>query len=304
MIILAVVAGVGVWLIWSVVDSTFLSPRAALRQDISAAKARVGTWQKAVDDHDRVRHAIESVSTMSLGGTGEEVDHRLRARLNRLCEAVGLQSVTVGTGRMVVRESPAKSKFRGDLADEVDLVEVEGWVSGQGTLAQVLELVDRLEVEPWICRVELLRLEAKDNGRRFMTRIDLRTIYLPDATVEEPVFAEYDSNRRAVVVAAAASNPFSVPQTEMSQPPPAQSPNEQTPSGQWLVTGVVQGSAGTEVWLRHDRTGESVQLVVGDQLGSLMLVAADGEWAEFKENERNFFVQLGTLLDEQRNARP
>lgn len=304
MIILAIVAVVGAWMVWGIVDSTLFGPRAALRQDISEAKSRITNWRRAVDDHDRVRDAIAGVSAMSLGGTGEEVDHRLRARLNRLCEAVGLQSVTIGTGRMVVRESPAKSKFRGDLADEVDLVEVEGWVSGQGTLAQILELVDRLEVEPWICRVELLRLEAKDNGRIFMARIDLRTIYLPDATVEEPVFAEYDSSRRAVIVAAAASNPFSVPQPEVPSRPLPQPSNEQTPSGQWLVTGVVQGSGKTEVWLRHDRTGERVQLVAGDRLGSLMLVAADGEWAEFKENERNFFVQLGTLLDEQRNARP
>jgi hypothetical protein len=301
--VLAVLAGG--WALTGAARRVYLTPRAELRREIDAVRGRLEDRRAALASADDVRARLRAVVDRTLGSEVETVDHRLRARLNRIAEAVGLERPTVGTGRTGARLSPARGIFRGrhrDLRDEVDFVELEGWVSGEATFVQALGLVEAVHREPWPKHVDQVRLEAKDNGARFKVTVRLTTLLLPGL---EPARIDPDGApppappSLAAYAALGSVNPFHLPAaTPMAAPgaegaPPAASP---FPYEQWAVTGVARAGGGTEIWLLNRTSGESRRLTVGDRLGDAVLVAVEGDRIVFEIDDRRVVLAVGEPL--------
>jgi len=311
---IAVLAVVSLWMVRGVYRSMYAKPVEKLRGDIATAEKRLASYERSTADAPRLAQELRSFTNRTLGGTTEAVDAELRDRLNRIVEAVRLESGTVGTEAASRRPSPARSAFpkRGawkKLRDELDFIEVGGWISGEGTFAQAVELVDRIDAEPWIKRITQVRLDPKDNGGRFAVRVRLATLFLPGGATEAVAELSYDQQRLTRLASLVTSNPFRIP------PPPAPAvvatapPVKPTPPakprfpwGQWSLTGIADGPDGHEAWLLNRTSGESKRLAVGHSIGPASagaeMLAANGHWAEFQLGDQRFRVLVGTNLND------
>ena len=311
MMIIALIAGLLiVWGGWRSAETVYFAPRRDLIGQIDDARAAIERSTSRVAGMPALERQLTSYSDRTLGSDKEEVDAHLRRRLNRIAETVKIAGATVGTGGISSRQSPARRAFpRSDswktLRDEIDFVELDGWISGEGTLPQVVQLVDRIEAEPWLKRINQLRLDPKDNGRRFGFTVRLTTLYLPGASPAEVEPGNYDSARLQRLASLVQKNPFRVPAAKpkpapappavahQAPPPPPEFPYEQ-----WLVTGVARNQAGEEVWLRNSSTGETRRLRVGQTIGKAVFTALEGDSAVFRINNRHFLVQTGRNLSD------
>ena len=302
--LIVLVAALG-WLGWTPVRGMYLSDRVDLDQSILKLRDQVDRYRAGSDDHVIVTDAVRAYVDRTLGGDLESVDHELRTRLNRLGEEIGLESLSVSTGRVRRMESPARSDraFRrhSELREEIDFVEVEASISGQGSLDKVLQLVDRIERQQWLKRVVQVRLQPRDNGERFAVTVRLVTLFLPDRfpaamPVTEPRPGGLD--RLGPLVS---RNPFRLPPKTVkpapaaATPPPAVTPD---PLGSWTLTGVVSGPQGVEAWLLEAASGRSQRMLVGQTFEQLLLVGAVGETAEFQLGDEHFRVHVGRRLSE------
>ncbi len=302
--LIVLVAGVG-WLGWTPVRGMYLSERAELDQSILRLRDEVDRYKAGSDDHVAVTDALRAHVDRTLGGDLESVDHELRTRLNRLGEEIGLESLSVATGRVRRMESPARNDraFRRhpDLREEIDFVEVEASISGQGSLDEVLQLVHRIESQPFLKRVVQVRLQPRDNGERFVVTVRLVTLFLPDrfpAHVPETGSSPGGLEWLGPLVS---RNPFRLPPKTVepapaATPPPA--PDTPDPLGTWTLTGVVSGPEGVEAWLLEATSGRSRRMLVGQTIEELRLVAAGGETAEFQLGDERFRVHVGRRLSE------
>lgn len=297
------------------VDATFLSLRRDLIDQIDKAQAAIEKSRNRVKGRPALDRRIQSYADRTLGASREEVDARLRERLNRIAEAVGIESATVGTGAVSTKQSPARRAFPRSaswrkLREETDFVELTGWLAGQGSLAQIVRIVDQIEAEPWVKRVDQLKLDPKDNGERFGFTVRLTTLFLPGLEPAEADPAPYDAGRLEHFASLTTKNPFRVPEAAPAPPSPvaaAPAPPAQPagfPYGQWIVTGVARNQAGEEVWLRNAGSGETRRLAVGEKIGEAVFSGTKDDAALFKVADRLFMVPAGRNLNERLAVNP
>ena len=307
-IMLAVLAGL--WLLYGLANSVYLQKRAALVGQINSASAKISDYRKARNDESRIAAEIQSYADRTLGGKPETVDHQLRSRLNRLAEQfLQVQGRAVGTATATKdKDSPAKMVFgrsgvQKQLRDEIDFKELEGFISGSGTLEQVLHLVDSIEAEPWIKRIDEIKLDMRENGDKFDVSIHLTTLFLPD---HEPNPAHVPLAKTGgfdQYLALVQTNPFRKPppppmaSQAMTDPPVAAGPPP-FPYEQWGLTGIAQSPSGIEIWLLNHQTHESRRLGVGESLQDAVLVTTNGEAAEFRIGQQRFLVAVGKNLSD------
>lgn len=297
-------------LLWSATNRLYAAPRAELETDIADARANVEKYRTQLDDDRRVQETLRATVDRSLGADVETVDHRLRSRLNRIAESIALEGATVGTGNVSSLRSPARTAFprRGawkTLREAIDFVEVEAWVSGEGDLGKIVELVDRIDAEPWIKRINQVRIDPKENGTRFGVTVRLATLFLPGRTPAAGEIAPYDASRLDRFAALVGTNPFQLPAAAPAPPPTAQ-PVAATPSfpwRDWMLTGTAEGPSGPEAWIRNVATGATRQMAMGETIDRATLVAASDEWAEFDLKEKRFRVRVGTHLNDRQVIR-
>ncbi|MEM7227866.1 MAG: hypothetical protein AAF432_03535 [Planctomycetota bacterium] len=287
----------------------YFSPRAELKAEISELSGKLEGYRKVVNREPEQRRRLRDIVNRTLGDEREVVDHALRTRLNRIAESTGLSAGSVGTGKVAARKTPATSKYRQrDLKHRIDFVELDAWVSGSGTLEQAIELIDRLDVEPWLHRIDSVRLSPKNNGSQFDISVRLTTLFIPGKTPTEPLvygesFSARNPDRTARLVSA---NPFRLPppEPETKPAPPSQPEPEIKPEpkpkrfnfGAWVVSGAADAGDGPEVWLRHRKSGERRRLVVGESIHTMKFEGSRGIVAVFSINEEWFEVPVGQDL--------
>lgn len=297
----------GVWLGYTkLLSRMYLEPRAALLQRIESTRTTLATYRKNRDDHQRVLEQLQQFIDRTLGGDLEAVDAKLRSRLWWLGEQANLQKLSVVTFAMKPKESPAKSLFTGTanrpLQAELDFCELDSRISGECSFEQALQLIDSIEAEPWIKRIDQLKLDPRDNGDRFSVTIHLTTFFLPAKLPNPehaPAVTTSNLDRYAALVRA---NPFRLPPAQPASDrrntAAATSEPAQFPYQQWWMTGVTQSSTGAEIWLLNQQTRESRILRVGESLQDAVLVAASGDAAEFRMGDERFTIAVGRNLSD------
>lgn len=304
---------------WTIVQAKWLGPRAELRADIEDLEGTLARFRAADPESIRAERRRREIAGLTLGGNREIVDHRVRTRLNLLARTAGLAPAAVGTSSPKAVESPMRREFPrrgywGRLRDQADLVELEASVSGEGTLEEAATLIGAIEAEPWPVRVESVRLTPRADGRRFRVSLALRTFYLPgmgpadDAAVDPlDVLPAAPALPPAILASFVATNPFTLP--EPPPPPPAPKPKPPAPKppppdpgpppfpyADWRVTGVAEGPAGPEAWLRNARTNETRVLAVGTTLGDVRIVAVEADAIAVEQNGVRTRVVVGDVM--------
>ena len=294
------------WLAWIPVRAMYIDRHADLTERIEKCRSDIKLCEQNLLDRPRVKGEIDDFVNHTLGGDLETLDHAIRTRLNRLGETLELDDLMVSTGKTRSTPSPARLQFSGrtqkSLRDEIDFVELEGWITGRGTLEQVLHLVGQVRAEPWLKRIDQLRLEPKEGGKVIDVNLRFTTMYLPGREPTHPAESAGDdpaefAARRVVL----ARDPFRIPTAK--PPPPKPSPTQKPqpkagfPYQQWVITGVAIGpDGGAEVWLLNTKSKESLNLTVGGSIGRLVLASASGERAEFTHGEKTVVLNVGDRL--------
>ena len=296
----AVATLVFAWLFGAGASRVYFQPHETLTSEITSTTERIDRYTSALADATRVETQIESFVNRTLGGDLESVDHRLRARLNRIAEQLELADIVVGTGRAVSRQTPAKRRFsrrESVLRDEIDFVELSSWVSVTGSLAQVLNLADRIEAEPWIKRIDQLNLDPKDNGETFSATVRLTTLFLPGREPRKQESLPYDPSRMMRFASFINVNPFRIPEkTQQTSPTLAVATTDAL--AQWTITGIVEGPDGLEVWLLNTVSGASKILLPGDVFETVSLISAQDDSVIFQSQSLQFVIPIGGNLSD------
>jgi hypothetical protein len=289
---------------WRAVDRWYAAPRAALRGSVASARTALVAARADLAKKETVRRELDAFVARTLGGDVERVDHRLRVRLNRIVEEIGLAQPVVTTGKAVLLPSPAKRTFPRTAAwralrDEVDCAEISASVSGEGDLAAAIEVIDRVRAEPWLKRIDRVELAPKGGGARFAVSVRLTTIFLPGREAPEQPVAAYDRTRLAPLAGLIAANPFRIPP---AAPPAAAPPVEVAtappafPWDAWMLTGIADGPGGPEAWLRQRNSGETRRLTIGSEIGGAVLMEIESAGAVFRVGDETLRVAVGATL--------
>lgn len=310
-----VVASAGGYLVG---ERRMTADRSAALADIDTYTSVLLTARTRREDRPKLDARLQSVVDRTLGGSLETVDSEVRRRLNRVCEELGMTSFSVTTGATTARGTPARKEFNRPsdraLRDEPDFVEVQATVNASGSVKQIYGLLFRIAAEPWDKRVESIRLDPNPSGEEVRAVIRLGTMFLPGRSGERELVLDPDALASVSRYAALLdSNPFRIP------PPPTAPTNPSTtvagttpngagvtppatdiatgfPYGEWQLTGLVEGPAGAEAWLRHLTTGAQLTVLPGTQVGELVFRKVEYDFAVFDGPTGPCRIQVGDNL--------
>ena len=282
----------------------FTVERANNERDLETYRNAISSTAKAKSSRSKIDQEIKGIVDRTLGSDHQETDSALRSRLNRIGEDTRLMDLRVSTGTATKRQTPAKRTLAKakDQREYDDFFELSATVTGDGTIEQALQLVHRIDVEPWIKRMDLVRLDQLKGGEKIKVTVKLTTLWLPDrkGKIElKPSDTDLASFERLRPIVTA--NPFRVPQpVTTAQSVVAVAPPPVVPTGfpyeQWRLTAVVSGPLGPEAWVKNTVSGEHRELAPGQQLGDVVFVSYERDLAEFKQGEVRFRVQVGSAM--------
>ena len=250
---------------------------------------------------------LQGIANHTLGPSLENVDSEVRRRLNRACEELGISEFSVTTGSTTARATPAKKEFRRpeerQLRDEADFVEVQATVIASGSAAQMYQLLFKIDIEPWIKRIESIRLakaplvidqQALATAERYRALFGSNPFRIPPPIAPTVVATNATSGAPTAPIPtgldnAAAQLPVAVPLSPF-------------PYGEWQLTGVVEGPSGPELWLRHLPTGTPLTLQPGSAIGELIFRAVEYDSGLFEGPGGTCRVQVGNNLTQRASA--
>lgn len=322
-------AGIG----FMVGERRFSAERAAAEESIDTYVSVLTQARTVRDGRTALDGRVQSVADRTLGSSLEVVDSEVRRRLNRACEELGINEFSVTTGTSVAKPTPAKREFKQSnertLRDEPDFVEVEATVNAAGRAGQMYRLMHRVQAEPWLKRVESIRLDPSADGSQLRMTLKLRTLFLPGRPPSKPLVLDpqalasserfaslFDSNPFRIPPPAIATVPQTVQTTQTGGTQAAPSnpasggnasavtvpnPDSPFPYGEWQLTGVVDGPGGAEAWLRHLPTGSQLTLQPGAAVGELIFRRVEYDFGVFDLPGGTCRVQVGSNLT-QRSA--
>lgn len=312
-------------------DRRFSNERVETLKEIDTYVSFLSDASSKVKARPELDKKLQSMANLMLGPSLETVDSEVRRRLNRACEELGLNDFSVTTGTSVGRPTPAKKEFRTPearrLRDEIDFMEVQATVMASGPVDKIYRLLFRIDAEPWIKRIESLRFNPTGDGQFVRMTVKLTTPFMPGTSSKVTLALDPARLQQADRYAALfSSNPFRIPppppmppasiaanvnpavatpaanpSPETAPPPPVPTPPGGFPYGEWQITGIVEGPAGPEAWLRHVPTGTNLALQPGSPVGELVFRRVEYDFAVFDSPSGACRIQVGTNLT-QRSA--
>lgn len=298
--------------------------RAAAQASIGRSSEFLRSVRTAKEKLADLDARIAATSNASLGDRLDVVDSALRARLNRIAEETGLRDLIVATAQAIERRNPARQEMTRlslprAMRDEPDFVEVRATISGEGAVDQVLRLLHRIAIDPMVKRIETVKFDPVKDGSRVRVTLKLATIFLPgvppDSMPGAPSAEMLAGFSKYAVLAQ--RNPFRLPEppappaTAVAAAPPAAAPATPDapvaaptaeavpgfPYAQWILTGVIDGPAGTEAWFRNTTNNEARVLRLSESIAEFALVGLAPEGARISAGGATYVLRVGDSLE-------
>ena len=315
---IAVMALVGGYFAWQI---GYVAPRDELLEQLAAESRRADAIEDKLADEFAVVDRMKSAGARTLGGKLDDAIHQFRTGLGRVAEREGLTQIVVDQGQPQAQTNPLVSvrgltasnmtALKRDLRRQSDFFAIRGSVRGVGTLEETLRTIAAIRAQPWVHRVEgfAIRPVGKDR-QQFSLRLDVATLFAPQFS--PPAVAEatlalppVDTDvvvrslaARPLFIAAAPPKPEPQPVAEKppAPTPPRPAPPPPPPYDEWRLTGIIDGSMGTEVFMVNTRTGERRVVQPGGLVLDAVFIEAAGERAIFGVGDKRFEVSNGQTL--------
>lgn len=311
----AVIVGALGALLWG--GRWYATKRAAIREEIARYTSGLDNRDQEISTGDlKLRASLAAFASTSLAATSEEVEAELRTTLNQIMVHVGLQKPRVSTGSTVPQRNPAAGLVRELPSREArgrpDFLVVPATVSGVGTFEQAVRLVALLRQQAFVHRIDQVSLRpigAKHESVE--VTVAFSTAFLPDmppkrganATTWQPAAPETND----LVARLSARDPFKPvnppPKAVESAAAPTTPPAAPAPEPlEWLITAIVSGVDGPEVWLVEGRSGRRAVLTPKESVEGVELVSIAGDEATVRVGGGLFVIRLGGLLKDRKAA--
>ena len=287
---------------WAVGYKAFSEERISLERGIEGQRGFLQAVRNQRLGGEELEARVAEIGNRTLGGDQETVDSAFRNRITSLMSECGLGPRTFSINRITAYETPAKRQFKRTATqrkyrDEKDFVQISGSLRGVGTLDQVVRFIHLLDAEPWLKRLEVVRIQPESGGKKVSLTMRLSTVFIPFLEPNGDVIeARYSwpLDRYADLVA---SNPFRIRNRGGKPPQVIEAPAPVDPRTQWKLTSIIDGPDGLEAWLSNISTQESAILKPGESLAGCVLEGADLDIATFISNTETFRVLIGFTLD-------
>lgn len=312
---------------WYAADRVYLSPMADKREELASLVGDVDALTEALVRGERVRERWSEITSRMLASSDQEVEHLVRTLVSRAAVEAGLKEVVLSHGEPRLEANPAtdrRSRLSKRLRDAIEegpgFRVLRGTVRGSGSIEEVVRALALLEAQPWMHRIESVRVEPSGRDRNLLgLTVAFATMFAPGARVESPaadeLLVEPSGERLASLMTMVGSNPFVAPPPPPPQPPepeparvvekPAAAPAPPPPPyDRWRVAGVVETSGGAangagprvEVLMVRSDTGESRVLTPGQAVVGFTLESVEGESAVFAGLGSRWTVGVGQTL--------
>jgi len=315
-------------LAWQAYRFFYANKRDLLLSQISGSLANTERLDKALISQFEVADRAAALGAFTLGYKLDEVSARFRDGLSRVAETSGLVSVLVDHSEPQEAKNPVRSvsaaprSLKSALQTSgPDFLILRGSVRGSGTIDQSLRAMALLQAQPWIHRVEgfsLRPLALREGPQRCEIRIDVATIYVPQANAAppaQPLIALLDERANSVINAVTARGTL---RKSMLDPPPAEvagvvapaavpspsPPPAPSAASPWRLTGLASGRLGHRAFFTNISTGETRTLGPGGTLQEITLISVGGEAALIKIGTESYELLNGQMLDSRRATVP
>ena len=297
---LAAIAGLACG--WAVGYKAFGDQRASIERGIEGQRGFLQAVRTQREGTEDLEARVTALGNLTFGGDQETVDNAFRSRMTSLMDECGLGPRTFSINRITAYETPAKREFKRTATqrkyrDEKDFVQMSGSLRAVGTFKQVVTFIHRLDAEPWLKRLEVLRIQPEGDGQKVSLSMRLSTVFMPSVepgkVVLEPTYS-WPNERYSDLVA---SNPFYAGKKQSAPEPPAVQPPPVDPRSQWKLTSIIDGPDGVEAWFFNTATQETAILRPGESLAGCVLNEANLDIATFASNTETFRILIGYTLD-------
>ncbi|MBL0926118.1 MAG: hypothetical protein IBJ11_00505 [Phycisphaerales bacterium] len=286
-------------LVWWTYASNISGPAGELRAERERLIGEITSLQGETRKAQPAVQRLKTAAARTLGNSAETVVHRVRLALTAAGTAARLSSVASDSRAQAAVRNPAESVrvWGRDARAAPDFTVVTGSMRGEGTLEQALTALCLIQSQPWIKRISSVSLRPRDGGQRVELRVSLSTVFLEDLSPSEaPAPSPAEPKLLDQVRMLVARNMFAPP---AAPPPPAQVPKPEPPSGpaygDWVVTGLAEGAAGPELWVRNVKDNRTQSLAPGEKLLGAVFegLSPDRESAILRIDADRFLISVG-----------
>lgn len=310
----ALVGAIGA-LLWG--GRWYSAKRSAILEEVTRYASGLDNRDQEISAGDiKLRAQLTGFAATSLASTSEEVEAELRTTLNQIMGHVGLQKPRVSSGSAAPQRSPAAGLVRELPSREArgrpDFMIVPATVSGVGTFEQTVRLVALLRQQAFVHRIDQVSLRPVGAKHESVeVSVAFSTAFLPDISPKRGSDAKTwmtaAPETDGLVDRLSARDPFkpvaSPISAEAAVAPPPPPVGSQAPSpAEWLITAIVSGVDGPEVWLAEGRSGRRAVLTPKEPVEGVELVSIEGDAATVRVGGGLFVIRLGGLLTDRKAA--
>ncbi|MEZ6317875.1 MAG: hypothetical protein R3B49_03835 [Phycisphaerales bacterium] len=188
--VIAAALGAAAWGSWRY----YFEPARAKQKTLASRQRLLDAVEDELKGRFALRDRLDKLGAVMIAGPSDEFEHRLRSGLAAIAREAELSNVSLGNGSPSPVTSPIlRERGSGDLGRALrgqrDFAVVRGWMTGQGTLAQVTNALASVQAQAWIHRVESFAIKPTNPDRtRFELRVDFATLVMDgaDRKITEP----------------------------------------------------------------------------------------------------------------------
>lgn len=296
---------------WWTYENRVASPRRALLEE--SVRLRDGIERANATALERAREVkkLDAIAERTLGDDTESVVHELRVRLTALGESVGLRGISVGTRAAGGARNPAAgssgaTELRArEFRERADYFVVRASFEGTGSLGEVLWMLDAVRQQGVAWRVGSISLSPTRDRGALVLGFEVETLFLADRPSGGGGGGVASVARSAIVDKLSARSFFTAPvvakpvEVVEAREPVRVEPPKPDPRGEqrgWMVTGIVAGASGDELWVVRSDSGERRVLRPGEELSGVRLGRIEDGVALVECVDGRYWLVVGDTL--------
>ncbi len=302
---------------WWTYENRVASPRRALIEESTGLRAGIERANAMALERAREVKRLDAIAERTLGDDTESVVHELRVRLTALGESAGLRGISVGTRAVGGVRNPASgssgaTELRArEQRERADYFVVRANFEGTGSLGEALGMLDAVRQQGVAWRVGSISLSPTRDRGSMVLGFEVETLFLADRPSGGGGGEVASVARSAIVDKLSARSFFTAPvvaklvEVVEAREPVRAEPTKVDPQGvqaSWMVTGIVAGASGDELWVMKRGSGERRVMRPGEEMFGVRLGRIEDGVALVECVDGRYWLMVGDSLADRDRA--